>query len=196
MKNMLCYQSTEYDCGPTTIVNAIRFLFKRQEIPPALIKGIWMYCNDTYNDQGHVGKHGTSKAAIRFMAHWLTKFGEGYQMPLKAEYAEEDDALILPESRTYRCLEEGGVALMRCWSAGYGHYVLLTTLVGGDRIGLFDPYDEPDDTVADLPGLTNVHDQPCRMNRIVTLDILNRTDKTDYAMGTPDLRENLLIWRG
>lgn len=196
MKNMLCYQSTEYDCGPTTIVNAIRFLFKRQEIPPALIKGIWMYCNDTYNDQGHVGKRGTSKAAIRFMAHWLTRFGEGYQMPLKAEYAEEDDALILPESRTYRCLEEGGVALMRFWSAGYGHYVLLTTLVGGDRIGLFDPYDEPDDTVADLPGLTNVHDQPCRMNRIVTLDILNRTDKTDYAMGTPDLRENLLIWRG
>ena len=25
MKNDLTYQSTEYDCGPTTVVNAIRF---------------------------------------------------------------------------------------------------------------------------------------------------------------------------
>ena len=194
MKNILISQSTEYDCGPTTILNAIRFLFKRQEIPPALIKGIWLYCNDTYDAEGHIGKHGTSKAAIRFMAHWLRKFGEGYQLPIKAEYCEDGDAIIEPGSRTYKCLEEGGVALMRCWSAGYGHYVLLTTLLG-DRIGLFDPYDEPDDTVADLPGITNVHDQPCRMNRIVSLEILNRTDKTDYAMGEPDLRENLLIWR-
>ena len=47
MKNVLNYQSTEYDCGPTTILNAIRFLFNRQEIPPALVKGIWLYCNDT-----------------------------------------------------------------------------------------------------------------------------------------------------
>ena len=194
MKNVLISQSTEYDCGPTTITNAIRFLFKRQEIPPALIKGIWMYCNDTYDAEGHVGKHGTSKAAIRFMAHWLRKFGEGYHMPIKAEYCEDGDAAIEPGSRTYRCLEEGGVALMRCWSDGYGHYVLLTTLLG-DRIGLFDPYDEPDDQVANLPGITKVHDQPCRMNRIVSLDTLNRTDKTDYAMGELDLRENLLIWR-
>ena len=194
MKNMLITQSTEYDCGPTTITNAIRFLFQRQEIPPALIKGIWLYCNDTYDAEGHIGKHGTSKAAIRFMAHWLTKFGEGYHIPIKADYCEDDDALIQPGSRTYECLREGGVALMRCWSAGYGHYVLLTTLLG-DRVGLFDPYDEPDETVPDLPGLSIIYDQPCRMNRILSLDILNRTDKTDYAMGELNLRENLLIWR-
>ena len=27
MKNLLIYQSTEYDCGPTTLTNAIRYLF-------------------------------------------------------------------------------------------------------------------------------------------------------------------------
>ena len=59
MKNDLIYQSTEYDCGPTTVINAIRFLFERKEIPPALIKGIWTYCNDTYGDQGHAGKPST-----------------------------------------------------------------------------------------------------------------------------------------
>jgi len=139
MKNDLIYQSTEYDCGPTTILNAIRFLFERKEIPPALIKGIWSYCNDTYGDQGHAGKRGTSKACIRYMATWLTGFGEGYHMPLRAEFAEDEEAAVLPGSRTWQCLEEGGTALIRCWSEGYGHYVLLTTLLG-DKIGLFDPY--------------------------------------------------------
>ncbi len=32
MKNLLIYQSTEYDCGPTTLTNAIRYLFDREEI--------------------------------------------------------------------------------------------------------------------------------------------------------------------
>ena len=34
MKNLLIYQSTEYDCGPTTLTNAIRYLFDREEIYP------------------------------------------------------------------------------------------------------------------------------------------------------------------
>jgi len=194
MKNDLIYQSTEYDCGPTTVVNAIRFLFDRGEIPPALIKGIWNYCNDTYGEQGHAGKHGTSKACIRYMATWLTGFGEGYQFPLRAEFAEDEDALVTPGSRTWKCLEEGGAALIRCWSDGYGHYVLLTTLLG-KKIGLFDPYFEPDDTVMATPGVVNVHDQPGRMNRIVPVEVINRTDKTDYAMGEISMRENLLFWR-
>ena len=33
MKNPLHYQLTEYDCGPTSLLNAISFLFEREEIP-------------------------------------------------------------------------------------------------------------------------------------------------------------------
>lgn len=59
MKNFLLTQSTEYDCGPVTLVNAMRFLFEREEIPPALIRAIWLYANDTYNEQGQKGTRGT-----------------------------------------------------------------------------------------------------------------------------------------
>ena len=31
MKNPLHYQFSEYDCGPTTMQNAISFLFEREE---------------------------------------------------------------------------------------------------------------------------------------------------------------------
>ena len=44
MKNLLIYQSTEYDCGPTTLTNAIRYLFDREEIYPDIVKYIMLYC--------------------------------------------------------------------------------------------------------------------------------------------------------
>ena len=34
MKNPLHYQLSEYDCGPTSMMNAIAYLFEREEIPP------------------------------------------------------------------------------------------------------------------------------------------------------------------
>ena len=33
MKSPLRYQVTQYDCGPTTMTNAILYLFEREEIP-------------------------------------------------------------------------------------------------------------------------------------------------------------------
>ena len=35
MKNPLRYQLSEYDCGPTSMLNALAFLFEREDIPPA-----------------------------------------------------------------------------------------------------------------------------------------------------------------
>ena len=34
MKNLLNYQSSEYDCGPVSLTNAIRYLFDREVIYP------------------------------------------------------------------------------------------------------------------------------------------------------------------
>lgn len=58
MRNPLSYQMTEFDCGPTTLVNAISFLFHRKEIPPDIIRHIMMYSLDSYNDKGEFGKKG------------------------------------------------------------------------------------------------------------------------------------------
>ena len=46
MKNVLNYQSTEYDCGPVTLTNALRFLFEREEIQPEVVKAIALYTLD------------------------------------------------------------------------------------------------------------------------------------------------------
>jgi len=58
MKIPLRYQMTEYYCGPTSMLNAISYLFERNEIPPDVPKYIMMYCLDTYNGKGEFEKTG------------------------------------------------------------------------------------------------------------------------------------------
>ena len=45
MKNPLHYQFSEYDCGPTSMQNAISFLFEREEIPPEVLRNV-LRCHD------------------------------------------------------------------------------------------------------------------------------------------------------
>ena len=47
-KNPLHYQLSEYDCGPTAMLDAISYLFPREEIPPEIIRNIMLYCLDCY----------------------------------------------------------------------------------------------------------------------------------------------------
>ena len=42
-KNPLHYQLSEYDCGPTAMLDAISYLFPREEIPPEIIRNIMLY---------------------------------------------------------------------------------------------------------------------------------------------------------
>lgn len=40
MKTPLYYQMSEYDCATVTLLNAIKYLFPREVIPPDVIKAI------------------------------------------------------------------------------------------------------------------------------------------------------------
>ena len=40
MKSPLRYQISDYDCGPTSMLNAVSFLFEREQIPPELIRNM------------------------------------------------------------------------------------------------------------------------------------------------------------
>lgn len=194
MRNVLLTQTTDYDCGPTTLTNALRFLFERAEIPPVLLKQIWAMGNDSYSDAGEPGKAGTSKEALRYLAHWFSEFGEKCHFPLRARFLELDDALVSPGSEIWRCLEAGGCVMLRCViNGGNGHYVLLTGFEGEGEIALFDPYDEQPER--EDAACKFVHDEPKRANRIVRVDRLNREDDAEYAMGRREKREALLFER-
>lgn len=52
MKNPLHYQLSEYDCGPTAVLDAVSYLFEREEIPPEVIRNVMLYCLDCYSAEG------------------------------------------------------------------------------------------------------------------------------------------------
>lgn len=195
MKNILNYQSSEYDCGPTSMVNAIRYLFDREEIAPELLKSIFLYTLDAYNEEGESGKSGTSRMAMQFLASWLNQYGERKNFPIQARFLEENQVYIAPTSEIVECLQQKGVAVVRVWLEGDEHYVLLTD-VQGDEIGLFDPYFE-DYEKAPLPeecGFRVVRDQPWKLNRLVKGECMNRLDSATYSMGEKNMREAILLY--
>ncbi len=194
MKNSLIYQTTNYDCGPTSLTNALRFLFERAEIPPILIKQIWAMGNDAYSPTGEPGKAGTSLEALRYLGHWFTDYGEKCGFPLRAKFLEGTEAFVEEQSAVLNCLRDGGCVVLRVViHGGSGHYVLLTRILDNGEIGLFDPYGgEPD---RGDPGRRFIYDRPQEMNRAVRMEYLNRQDDSEYAMGPYHKRELLLLWR-
>jgi hypothetical protein len=197
MKNLLNYQSSEYDCGPVALTNAIRYLFDREVIYPDVIKYIMLYCLDSYNEEGEVGKRGTSASAMMFLSNWLNQFGHMKNFPIACEFLSGEDVYLSQNSRIVGALQQGGCVVLRLF-LDVGHYVLLTG-IEDDNLYLFDPYyEEPDDPDMDdeylSEGISFITDQPKRANRLVSMERLNRTTEGFYEMGPYDIREALIVF--
>ncbi len=197
MKNLLNYQSSEYDCGPVALTNAIRYLFDRELIYPDLIKYIMLYCLDSYNEEGDVGKRGTSASAMLFLSNWLNQFGKLKSFPISCEFLSGEKVFLSPDSPIITALRRGGAVVLRVF-LDVGHYVLLTG-VENDSVYLFDPYyEELDDPNLDeeyfSEGISFITDQPKRANRLVSIKRLNRLTKNYYEMGPYELREAVILF--
>ncbi len=142
MKNPLHYQLSEYDCGPTSMLNAISFLFDREDVPPEIIRNIMLYSLDCYGAGGAFGKSGTSRTAMMFLSNWLDGYGQACSLPISSSYIAGESVYIGNESVINDTLRRHGAVVVRLHYGGE-HYVLLT----GEREGnilLFDPwFEEP-----------------------------------------------------
>ena len=110
MKNPLRYQLSEYDCGPTSMLNALAFLFEREDIPPEAVRNIMLYCLDCYGSDGVSGKSGTSCAAMMFLSNWLNGFGKIGRLHISTQYLS-GPAVIL--GRTAVCAMHSAAAALR-----------------------------------------------------------------------------------
>ncbi len=190
MKNPLSYQATEYDCGPTTLINAISYLYDREEIPPEIIKSIMLYCLDGFNKKGEAGKSGTTAMAVSFLASWFNQYRKVKKFPIEAEFLNPDEVYISRDSKIGACLQHGGAVVSRvmlgCW-----HYVLLTD-IDDEYIYLFDPYYRKNPFKDE--GVDIIKDKPATMNRRVKISVINSEQKINYALGKREGRESLLLF--
>ena len=109
MKSPLRYQFSEYDCGPTTMLNAVSYLFEREEIPPEIIRNVMLYSLDCYSQKGEPGRAGTSRMAMMFLSNWLDGFGRATNLPLSSQYLSGKSVYIGQESFINDALHVSGL---------------------------------------------------------------------------------------
>ena len=189
MKQPLRYQITEYDCGPTSLLNAVSFLFEREDIPPELVRNIMLYSLDTYGADGFSGKSGTSHTAMLFLSHWLEGFGKAGRLPIRSEYLTGRDVNLGAGSRIVSALRRGGAAVVRLDLDGW-HYVLLTG-IEGNGVRVFDPYYLPEPLPADVQPVEG-HEEA--YNRIVPLARFETQELAPYGFGPYEQREAVLLF--
>lgn len=78
MKIPLRYQNTEYDCGTTSFINALAYLYNREEIPIELIKMIYKYTLDVVGVDGIIGKGGTSRESVELLARLFVNYANNH----------------------------------------------------------------------------------------------------------------------
>lgn len=191
MKNPLHYQLSEYDCGPTSMLNAISFLFEREEIPPEVIRNIMLYSLDCYNSEGIQGKSGTSCAAMTFLTNWLNSLNKIGRLPVNAQHLTAEQVYLGDGSRLNHALACGGAVIVRLYF-DEPHYILLTGQ-DGDNILAFDPYyvEKPFDFA---PDIQLCPDHLKQYNRIVPSHYFNCEGTTIYALGPTSGREAVILY--
>lgn len=191
MDNPLRYQLTEYDCGPTSLLNAVSYLFRREEIPPEIVRCTTLYCLDCFGSDGVCGKCGTSCMAMMYLSNWLNGFGQAGHLPITSRYLAGKDVNLAQDSQLREALRRGGAAVVRVDLEGW-HYVVLTE-IREEQVCLFDPYyrAEPFDD----PALQIIEDCPTAYNRIVPVSCLERETREVYAFGPVEGREAVLLFR-
>ena len=190
MNNPLRYQMTEYDCGPTSMLNAVSYLFQREEIPPEIVRSIMLYCLDCFGTDGTCGKCGTSCTAMMFLSNWINSFGQTGHLPISSRHLTGREVNFSQNGPLRDALRRGGVAVARVEFDG-GHYVLLTR-IQADQVCLFDPYyrAEPFRDSA----LQMVAGHPAEYNRIVPIRYVEKDTQEAYAFGPVECREAVLLF--
>ena len=188
-KTPLDYQLTEYDCGTTTLLNALRYLFKRSEINPEVYKFIVQYTLDNTNKDGEIGKGGTSVYAMKFLSDWLNDNAFKKGMNIKCTYIAKENNSIYDEKLAK--VNNGAVAILRVYQE-VEHYCLLTKM-DSEFAYLFDPYylninyyDKDNDVEI-------IKDRPFEFNRKVKKERIENGDTKDFSLVKGIKSEIILI---
>lgn len=192
MKVPLKYQNTEYDCGTTSFVNALAYLYDREEIPVELLKSIYRYTLDVENEEGIVDKGGTSKKHAELLSKHFVKYAnENKNFNINCEILRGNEVKIEKMKRT---LENNGVIIARCSLLKDGHYIIIAKIIG-NTVYIFDPYYIQESYFDSDGDVELVLHKSFSHNRLVNLNRLFDERQKDYSLFKQEEREVILITR-
>lgn len=184
MKVPFTFQNTEYDCCVASFVNALNFLFDREEIPVQLLKIINSYTLDAKDDAGVIGGAGTSRRAVKKITDAFSEYSGIISCQIIT-----GPAVTLEKLRTH--LKNGGVIVARCYQ-NQEHYVLITK-IDDNFAYLFDPYYLEKDYYKNDDQVAVVLDEMFTHNRIVKIGRLMGGSHADFSLMEPENREVVFL---
>ena len=191
MKVPLRYQNTEYDCGTTSFVNALAYLYHREEIPVELLKAIYKFTLDVEGKDGIEGTGGTSRKHAELLAKYFTKYtNENNQFDLNCEILYGEDVTL---EKMKNVFNKKGVVIARCWQ-DTEHYVLITK-IDDNFAYIFDPYYLNEDYYIDDEDVAIVLHESFTHNRIVKIERLFDESLKDFSLLEKSKRSIILIFR-
>ena len=191
MKIPLRYQNTEYDCGTTSFINALAYLYDREDVPVSLIKAVYKYTLDVEGEDGSIGKGGTSRKQAELLARYFVKYAnENKNFNISCRVVSKDKVNLFDMKKT---VDNNGVIIARCWQS-VEHYVLITK-IDDNFAYIFDPYYLNEDYYYDDEDVAIVLHETFTHNRIVKIERLFTEEKKDFSLLKESDREVILINR-
>ena len=184
MKNPLRFQITEFDCGTTSLNNVFVYLFERENIPIEIIKFIYLYSLDCYDENGKLGQGGTSREAIILITKIIIDYATKHNIKIDCKYFLKEE---VTEQIVRDCINKKGCVLVRTYLK-IDHYVLITD-IDYDFVYLWDPYYLNKSYFDSDKDVEMIFDKPFNYNRKVSIARLNSLDNKDFAFGPIDKRE-------
>lgn len=133
----LRYQVTLADCYPTSVLNALVWLFERDELPGATLQRIYAYCLDGI-ERGVVGSYTSEHASLALM-DWLGEF-KTRSFAITTEVVKGRELHLRPSSGVLRWLRRGGVAIVDVRITTVTTHSILALSAGADHLDFWDPY--------------------------------------------------------
>ena len=191
MKVPLRYQNTEYDCGTTSFVNALAYLYDREDIPVELLKAIYKFTLDVESEDGIVGKGGTSRKHAENLARYFVKYAnENKDFNINCVVLNKDKVNLFDMKKT---VDNNGVIIARCWQ-DVEHYVLITK-IDDNFVYIFDPFYLKEDYYYNDEDVAIVLHETFTHNRIVKIERLFCGENKDFSLLKELDREVILISR-
>lgn len=191
MKIPLRYQNTEYDCGTTSFINALAYLYDREDVPVELIKAVYKYTLDVESEDGIVGKGGTSRKHAEMLARYFEEYANNNKgFNINCKVLSKDKVNLNDMKKT---LDNHGVIIARCWQT-VEHYVLITK-IDNYFAYIFDPYYLEEDYYYEDEDVAIVLHETFTHNRVVKIERLFNEENKDFSLLKESDREVILINR-
>lgn len=129
-------QIFQYDWGTTSFVNALAYLYNREDAPVELLKAIHKFTLDVDGSDGIEVKGGTSRKHAELLAKYFVEYANNSkQFDIKCKILYGDDTTL---EKMKNSLNDKGIIIARCWQ-DTERYALITK-IDDNFVYLFDSY--------------------------------------------------------